>query len=169
MYFKCISCEKFGESCRGRNFLLMPGYELAQWIIAYKEHHSLTTQRLSLKTGTPAGTLGRILSGSGRDFKYDTAQQIMRGIAGEPNESDLCPDPSNLEIDRLQSRIRHLEQELDETRRMAEREHAHLIAQVKNLRKALSIMTAALIFVLFAIICVLLYDINHLDVGYFRG
>jgi hypothetical protein len=33
----------------------------------------------------------------------------------------------------------------------------------------LAIVSGLLIVVLFAIICVLLYDINHLGIGYFRG
>lgn len=176
LYSACIACPKIGQICKGPNFFAMPLPEIIGWMIARKKHLGWTQERLSLESGVPAGTIARVLSGKITDVKFETLSPLLRALTGSDCAELPCPDPDDNLTEQLRARCRHLEQELADTKQLADRvheshasSHAHLTGQTNNLRKALSVMTALLIVVLFGIICVLLYDINHLDIGYFRG
>lgn len=176
MFFECIKCENFKKTCRGRNFLLQSGPEFIRWVIAYKAEFKLSNAKLSAETKVPVGTLNRILSDPEADIKYETAHMIMQGIVGDLPMLDTCPDPVNNEAEHLRIRVQHLEEELRDTKALAARNDqrdaetiAHLTKQTKNLRLSTIVFAGALFLVLIAIICVLLYDLTHSDVGFIRS
>ena len=174
MFFECIKCDKFKRSCRGRNFLLQSRADFIKWVQAYKTENKLSNAKLAAETGVPVGTLNRVLSDPDIDIKYETAHQIILGIVGDIQETDVCPDPVNNELETLRGRVRHLENELSETRAMSTRNDqrdaetiAHLTKQTKNLRLSTIVFAGVLFAVLLAIIGVLVYDLTHPGIGYF--
>lgn len=176
MYSACIRCNKLGSVCKGPNFTDMTIPELIEWMKQRKAYLGWTSQTLAERSGVPEGTVKRVLAATDGGFKYETVAPLLQALTGSSRAESPCPDPDGSIEEKLTSRVRHLEEELADTKALAARNDArdadqiaHLKSQANNLRKALSIMTALLIVVLFAIICVLLYDINHSGVGYFRG
>lgn len=183
MYSACIKCAKLGTICKGPNFTDMSVLELIDWIKARKAHLGWTSQALADRSSIPEGTIKRVLASKGGTFQYDTIAPLLQALTGSSRAELPCPDPDGSIEERLTARVRHLEQELADTKSLAaqaqenaarsEAAHceseAHLRGQTKNLRKALSLITVILFVVLLAIIAALIYDVANPHIGYFRG
>lgn len=176
LFFECIPCKNLKNGCSGPDFSRRSSAEIIEWFKAYCSHFGISHSAFAKQCGIAEGTIHRVFSGASVDIKFETFRAMYVGVFGKEPPAAICPDPDGSVTEKLTDRVRHLEGELEHTRSLAARNDArdadqiaHLKSQANNLRKALSIMTALLIVVLFAIICVLLYDINHLDFGYFRG
>lgn len=166
MYSACVKCDKLGSVCKGPNFMDMTVPELIDWLKIRKAHLGWTNATLAAKSSVPVGTINRLLGGA-TDFKYESIRPLLRALTGSSGAELPCPDPEDTATKALRERVRHLEQELTDTKAISDRESNHLHNQIRNHRIALSLITGVLILVLLAIIGVLVFDITHEGIGYF--
>ena len=176
MFEKHYTAEMFKGNLKHQNLLLLPSVELIKWVLAYKKEHGLSNAKMSAGTSVPVGTLNRILSDPDADIKYETAHLLVRGIAEMEKDDDDFPTPVNNDDEHLRTRIQHLEEELRDAKTLAARNDqrnaetiSYLTKQTKILRLATIVFAGALFLVLVAIICALLYDLTHTDVGFIRS
>lgn len=177
MYSACIRCSKLGTVCKGPNFTDMSVPEIIDWMRSRIAYLGWTRTYLSELSGVPDGTVKRVLSSTdGGGFKFETVAPLLKALTGSSGAESPCPDPDGSIHDALTTRIRHLEQDLADTKAMAAtaaEEHnrvvTYLKSQVRNHRTALIVTALLLVLVLLSVIGVLIYDVLSPNIGYFRG
>ena len=178
MYTACARCGKIGPAnCRGPVFTDMTMPEIVEWIRLRLTFLGWSRAKLAEESRTPIGTVNRVLSAQdGGGFKWETIAPMLATLTFRVAGELPCPDPSDPMSDQLRERCRHLEQELFDTKSFAQQAREdHKAAEVtltqqsRNLRKALSFVSAALFVVLLAIIAALICDVANPNIGYFRG
>lgn len=167
VYSNCIKCLKLGSICKGPNFTDMTMPDLIDWMKSRKAYLGWTSTTLAERSRVPEGTVKRVLAAEDGGFKYDTIAPLLQALTGSSRAELPCPDPDGSIEEKLTSRIRHLEQELADTKTISDREANHLHHQIRNHRIALSLITGILILVLLGIIGILVYDLTHPGIGYF--
>lgn len=92
-YNRCIKCDRLGVRCDGPNFAAMTPDRIVEWIRIRKEWLGWTNSMLADHSGTPKGTIDRILAGGHADFKMGTIAPIIKALVGGSWGQFPCPDP----------------------------------------------------------------------------
>lgn len=129
MFTKCMKCEQEDTLCILK-LLLLPFPELIKWIVKTKKSLGWTIQVLSEKSGIPAGTISRIISGEA-DCKYSTMicilLALLEGLRAEFPCPEFVPTVQHLELLAQQAeKLQLIEKENDDLRaQLAEQEARH--------------------------------------------
>ena len=129
MFTKCMKCDQEDTLCILK-LLLLPFPELIKWIVKTKKFLGWTIQVLSEKSGIPAGTISRIISGEA-DCKYSTMicilLALLEGLRAEFPCPEAVPSIQHLELLAQQAeKLSLVEKENEEMRaKLAEQEERH--------------------------------------------
>ena len=125
-------------------------------------------------SGTPKGTIDRLLSGNNTDFKFETIRPIIKALVGGKFEGNPCPDPHDPQADET---IKHLEEEnaklketiaeLKELKAEKKEEIEFLKSEVKTKRGYIRILAFFLAIAMTVILGALVIDYMYSHVGFF--
>ena len=82
-YNQCITCENFGKTCGGANFLSMHIKRMGEWARIRKEYLGLTNENIAQATGVSVATVARFLAGTIEELKVTTAQAILGFLSND--------------------------------------------------------------------------------------
>ena len=192
MYLDCLRCQKLGKSCDGPNFLALSAAQILDWCKQRKAILGWTNLKLGEMSGTPKGTIDRLLSGSYMDYRYETIRPILKALVGcEAWGENPCdtpePEPTPAMTEKLEQQAEALRLLKKENYRLAHqleierrdrihleesrKESAETLQFVKDQlkgRRAAIIALAVALGVLFAlIIFALVVDRLNPDKGFF--
>lgn len=137
MFTKCINCEQEETLCILK-LLLLPYSELIKWINKTKKILGWTIQVLSEKSGIPAGTISRVLSGD-KECKYWTMRGILlallEGLQAEFPCPELVPSVQRLELLAQQAeKLSLVEKENEELREALSKKDEQHRSDVRAIR-----------------------------------
>lgn len=181
MYNECITCPKLGVSCDGPNFVAMSAMELLNWCKQRKKHLDISNAELAELSGTPKGTIDRLLSGEHMDFRYETMRPLVKALVGAEWSGIPCPDVSETDASQKQKRIEQLEHENSDMRTQMEHmqiKHEEELSFMRHqcsheqeaydtCKKALIVVSVLLGIAVCVIIAALIVDIMREDRGFF--
>lgn len=75
---KCIRCTDTRKHCNVLGLLSLPSTELGPLCKKRKQFLGVTAQNVADRSNVPIGTVNRFFSGELGDFRYDTAQRIVK-------------------------------------------------------------------------------------------
>lgn len=87
----CSHCEHLGRDCP-KTLILLPLDKLIDWCIYVMEEHRITHEHLAQMSGTPKGTIDRILAKLSMDCRYSTVRAIVCALLEHLGLSTLCLD-----------------------------------------------------------------------------
>lgn len=156
--------------------------DIAGWIRQRKAAIGISNAELAERSGVPLSTINRILGSGWSNYRIDTIAPILTVLVGGWPDT-ACPEDAGGELYIMRDRVTHLERELSFARHRADQAHeaaqgnvdtlhAQADAQdarLRHMRRLVYALGIALLAVLLGVIGLLIYDINNLSVGYFRG
>lgn len=161
MYEKCLSCPQLGVSCAGPRLAALPAKELLEWCRNRKDDLNISNARLSEMSGIPKGTIDRIFSSNGTDFRYETIRIIVKSLVGEDMGYGDCPhkQPENTGLqDRISLMEEHQHENLDTIH--------FLRRQITTRQRTIWVLSALLGIAILVIITALVTDLMNNNVGF---
>lgn len=189
LYKECVTCKRLGKTCQGPNFSALDAAGVVSWCKARKNYLGLSNGKLAEMAELPKGTIDGLFGSAHMDFRYETIRPILNTLIGGVWSGPPCRlQGSPGEIEKLQSRIRHLEADvqqkderiksLHEERSMRqdnmqanykqqERNDAILYKEIRRKNRAISILAVIVGLLLVVIIAALIADLLNDKVGFF--
>lgn len=168
--------------------------KIAEYIMQLKDAGGYSWNMISEMSGVPISTIRSIASGSVEQPSYQVVCDIITAMGGsldvmyttpkikkEMQQVRQAEEDGTEELKITIRTMRGIRTEMLENQRMSyetqisqlkesyEREVMHLTKSNATLRKTLYFGLAAIIIILVAIICILIYDITHLDRGWVQA
>lgn len=168
MYLECVSCPKLGSSCDGPNFVAMSAQDLLEWCKMRKAKLGLSNAKLAELSGTPKGTIDRLLSGDHPDFKYETIRPMIKALVGGSFSGNPCPDSQPQVVPspdpELVLQVHDLEKDLG----FADKTISHLEDSIKSWKRTIYAMMALCGVLAVSLVGYINMDMNNTNIGLFR-
>ena len=167
MYEECITCSRLGKDCDGPNCMALSAHELVDWIKARKRHLGWTNQQLADRSGTPRGTIDRLLSHHSFDFKHDTIRPIVIAVIGDDLDGNPCPISAELAAGDSEKTINYQRSAIDHLKKQNEKDRELYQDYMKEKRRTITILSVLLGVAVTLIIGALFVDAFNPNIGFF--
>lgn len=161
MYEKCLSCPQLGVSCAGPRLAALPAKELLEWCRNRKDDLNISNARLSEMSGIPKGTIDRIFSSNGTDFRYETIRIIVKALIGWETGYGNFPDSRHEDVG-LKEKVSLMEEHQHENL-----DTIHFLRrQITTRQRTIWVLSALLGIAILVIITALVTDLMNNNVGF---
>ncbi len=148
---KCKNCKRSETGCL-KYIASLPPEDLSEWCLRRKNALSLTNQNIADLANISKRTVDRFFAADVRDFRFSSVQPIIFALLQDFD----CTPQTTFDIERADLKIQHLEERLKTERR-----------DLLYARKYLFGVSVALAIAIAVIIIALIFDMMHLDRGFF--
>lgn len=165
MCFECLSCPKLGVSCNGANFIALSASDLLQWCRQRKEDLRWSNAKLADASNVPKGTIDRLFSGEGIDFKHETIRPLVKALIGGEWDNP-CPhsQPSAEPDPALSLQVHDLQKDLEYANKTINR----LELSVRSWKQAIYAMMILCGVMAVSLVAYLCMDMGNTNIGLFR-
>lgn len=188
-YNQCIICDHIGVTCDGPNFLAMTPERWCEWITLRKEYLGWTNAQIAERAGVSTVSVNRITSGNIKDLRMTTMQAIIKALVNgtwgqypcamaaqsteyieSPELLALCEqqrrqlEDDRVKIDFLKQQVEFKESQMHSKDTLLRERYDFL----KRKDRAIASLSILLVIAVLLIIGVLLFDLMHASIGFFR-
>lgn len=146
----------------------MTAHELLEWCKLRKTNLGLSNAKLAELSGTPKGTIDRLLSSDQPDFKYETIRPLIKVLVGGSFDGNPCPSPQQPEVTApdpaLVLQVHDLEKDLS----FADKTISRLEDSLKSWKQAIYAVMCLCAFLSISLVGYILMDMRNTDIGLFR-
>lgn len=168
---KCKNCNRPSKACI--SFLMtLSTKETLEWCRVWKDRLGWSNAFLSEKTGTPKGTIDRVLSHAfieddAAGVKLATIRPIICALTGcTLQELEECKDSNGADTSALLEKNKALQEELAHIKSEASKQNAFLAAQIHMKDRYIGILAALLALTVVCILGALIVDKLNPQLGF---